>query len=71
MIIPRNQKKKVGPLFFIGIALMALSSVVRLFLSRGAHTNAAFGDGMIGFIFGLAIGIMLVGLVRQRRANRC
>ncbi len=70
MILPGNQKKKVGPLFFIGLALMTVAGIGRLFLSRGAHTDAAFGDGMIGFIFGLAIGVLLVGLVRQSRGAR-
>jgi len=72
MILPRNRKKNVGPLFFIGIALMSAASLGRLFLSRGTHIGAASVDGIIGFAFGIAIGVMLVGLVRQsRRANRC
>lgn len=72
MILPNNRKKNVGPLFFIGIALMSAAGLGRLFLSRGAHIGAASADGMIGFAFGLAIGLMLVGLLRQARGvNRC
>jgi hypothetical protein len=49
----------------IGMMCMAVAGSSRLFLQRFVHGDLA--DGVMGFLYGVAIAAMLLGLIMQRR----
>jgi hypothetical protein len=67
----RNSRQKFNPLLFTGIIILALAGGTRLLLHHGTHLSEANADGALGFLYGLAIGCMIVGLVRNSRRSKC
>jgi len=49
----------------IGMMCMAVAGSSHLFLQRYLHADLA--DGVMGFLYGVAIGTMVLGIVMQRR----
>lgn len=50
----------------IGLMLIAVANVTRLLLERHSSMPEGPRDGLIGLLFGLAIGCMVLGLWRSR-----
>jgi hypothetical protein len=52
----------------IGMALMAVASVLRLILERHSTMPEDPRDALVGLSYGLAIGCMLLGVWRMSRS---
>jgi len=51
----------------IGLACLALGGLARLFVRPGPHLSADLLDGMTGLLYGVAIALLLLHLVVNRR----
>lgn len=65
-----------NPRFFvvIGLFLMVIANFLRWGLHPGAHLSANTLDGILGFAYGVSIGVMLMGIIRlsrQRKSGTC
>ncbi len=54
----------------LGLIVMALRSVLQQFVDRGGHATNQSGF-LLGALFGIGLGLTLLGLWRNRRAGRC
>jgi hypothetical protein len=56
-------------MLFLGLVFLTLANVARVMLER--HSSMAEGprDAVVGVLFGVAIGCLLVGLWKDRRAR--
>ncbi len=61
------QVKNPRTLISLGMMFLAVAGMARLFLHPGPHLSANGVDGMIGFLYGLSIGTLLLGIRMQRR----
>ena len=62
-----RNRQQFKPLLFTGMVFLALAGLARLFFHRITHLPETLTDGVMGFLYGLAIGCMIWGLVRNRR----
>jgi len=53
----------------IGYAAMIPAGLSRWFLHPGAHLTENMKDGLQGFLYGIAIGAMMLGIWMQGRAK--
>jgi len=67
----RNRRQKFNPIIFIGLIILSLAGSARLLLQHNTHLSESNVDGAIGFLMGLAIGFMIVVLVRLSRRSKC
>ena len=51
----------------IGLVFLILASLSKWFLHRSASLSQNFVDGATGFLYGIAIGAMLLGLYLYSR----
>jgi hypothetical protein len=67
----RQHRPPFNRTLYIGLILMIVANVARMVLER--HTSMPEGprDGVLGVLFGLAIGSVLLGVWRMRRASNC
>lgn len=63
----RNRQQQFNPLLVTGMVILALAGLARLFFQRLTHLPESVTDGVMGLLYGLAIGCMIWGLVRNRR----
>jgi hypothetical protein len=64
-----TELKKPGTLIRIGLVFLILAGLSRLWL-RPAGMSADFNDGPTGFLYGVSIASLLVGLWKSRRGSR-
>ena len=50
----------------IGLATLVLASLANLFLRHVPDPAADLADGLKGFLYGIAIAAMLLGLIKRR-----
>jgi len=67
----RSQEKHPRMLLTLGLSFLVLGGVARLFLRPGARLSANLVDGMTGFLYGLAIALLVMNLIvnRQRQGG--
>jgi hypothetical protein len=53
----------------IGLVFLILASLWKLFVHPGATFSDGFVDGSTGFLYGLAIGTLLLGIWLTRRSR--
>ena len=63
----RSQEKHPRMLLTLGLSFLVLGGVARLFLRPGARLSANLVDGMTGFLYGLAIALLVMNLIVNRR----
>jgi hypothetical protein len=63
----RNRQQKFNPLLVTGMVILALAGLARLFFHRLTHLPEALTDGVMGLLYGVAIGCMIWGMARNRR----
>jgi len=63
----RSQEKHPRMLLMLGLSFLLLGALARLFLRPGAHLSANLVDGMTGFLYGLAITLLVMNLIVNRR----
>jgi hypothetical protein len=54
----------------VGLALIALANVSQFLITRHHVLSEDFGDGVSGFLFGVAIGTTLLGVYLRGRELR-
>ena len=60
-------KTRLHPVTFIGLAFLAVAGLARILLERHWTASERAIDPIVGCLYGIAIGAMLVGLWRQAR----
>jgi len=65
----RSQEKHPRMLQTLGLSFLVLGGLARLLLRPGAHLSANLVDGMTGFLYGLAIAILVLNLLTNRRQS--
>ncbi len=60
---------RLHPLSTIGLLLLALANVTTYVLSRHTTASEDLVDPVAGFLFGIAISTLLIGIVRQKRRH--
>jgi MFS-type transporter involved in bile tolerance (Atg22 family) len=51
----------------VGLVFLILASLAKWFLHRGPYRAEGLADGVTGFLFGVSIGAMLLGLYLHSR----
>jgi hypothetical protein len=51
----------------MGLVALILASLSKWFLQPGARLSDGWTDGITGFLYGVAIGLMLLGIWRKAR----
>jgi hypothetical protein len=64
-----QRRRPFNRTLMIGLAFMAVASVVRLLLERHSSIPEGPRDGAVGLLYGLAIGCTLLGVWRMRHAS--
>jgi hypothetical protein len=62
-----RNRQQFNPLLVTGMVFLALAGLARLFFHRLTHLPESVTDGVMGLLYGLAIGCMIWGLSRNRR----
>ena len=55
---------------FLGLALLVQANIARLVLERHPSMSEDLRDGLVGLLFGLAIGCLLLGLWRMNHPHK-
>ena len=63
----RNLLRRAEGLLRIGYAALIVASLAQWFLRPGPHLGGDAVDGAKGFLYGIAIGSLLLGLWQRRR----
>ena len=69
--------KNLNPLTTIGLVLLIVANVSSYLLKRGGNYTESFVDGTSGFLFGIAIAVLLCGIalsvrqIRQKTSSDC
>jgi hypothetical protein len=66
----RKQSRPFNRTMFAGLVLIAVSNTARWFLERHTAMPEDPRDALIGLLFGLAIGTLILGLWRQTHTRR-
>jgi hypothetical protein len=67
-MIYRNRNNRRNVPLVIGLLLLALANAARLFHPAGIP--AGFLDALMGFLYGISIGVLLVA-VRRKHGRQC
>jgi hypothetical protein len=59
------QRRPFNRLMFVGLALLAAANVIRWILERHTSMREDPRDAIVGLVFGLAIGTLVLGLWRK------
>jgi len=65
----RSQEKHPRLILSLGLSFLILGACARLFLRPSAHLSANLVDGMTGFLYGLAIALLVMNLIVNRRGG--
>jgi hypothetical protein len=57
------------PIFFAGLALLAVANVARVVLERHTSMPEDPRDAIVGVVFGLAFGCLIMGMWKARRVS--
>lgn len=68
-MILKLRKKNPNALMVLGMFFLVLGSVAR-YLPRIAHVSENLTDATQGFFMGVAIGLMILHLVMQKRMSQ-
>jgi hypothetical protein len=66
MMFP-NRRKKLGLTLNAGLVLLVIANVAAYFMQRGDHISESVSDGVSGWLFGMAITTLLIGIRRKNR----
>jgi hypothetical protein len=66
----RRHPQPFNRTLLLGMAFMAVANVVRVLLERHTAMPEDPRDALVGVLFGLAIGCMLLGLWRMNHPHR-
>lgn len=56
-------------LFVVGLSLLVIANATLFLVQRSHAANRTGGDALTGLLFGAAIGVLLLALVRRHRAT--
>jgi len=65
----RAKVPRLNPALILGFAMLAVANLF-LYLTKMLPLSGDVADPLNGFMFGTAIGAMLLGLVKQARLKR-
>lgn len=65
----KSRLKEPGIQIRIGLAALILASLAKWFLHPGEILSEGWTDGVTGFLYGVSIGFMLLGIWRKSRAG--
>lgn len=63
-----SRRRAFEPISFVGLFLLVLANVSRVVLERHTSMPEDPRDAIVGLIFGLAFGCLIMGIWRRRRA---
>jgi CHASE2 domain-containing sensor protein len=63
----RKTLKKPAVQLQMGLAFLVVASLTKWFLKPGAVLSVGWTDGIIGLMYGISIGLMLLGIWRNSR----
>jgi len=66
----RKKLKEPGFQIQTGLVFLVLASLSKWLLRPGAGISDPWTDGVIGFLYGISIGLMLLGIWRKSRRGR-
>ena len=61
-------RRRVYPVFFLGLVFLALANVTRVVLERHSSLAEDPRDGIVGLLFGVAFGWLILAMWTARRA---
>jgi hypothetical protein len=62
-----KRAKNFNPVTSIGLVFLIVANVSSYLLKRGGNFSESFVDGMSGFLFGVAIATLLLGIALSVR----
>lgn len=68
MLLQRRANSKM--IIAVGLALIAIANLSRFFIVRQHVFSEDVGDGVSGFVFGIAIGTTLLGIYLRGQSLR-
>ena len=69
MLLKRNVKAKV--VMSVGLVMLILANLGNYFLHRSGQFSETLADGGSGFLFGVAIATLLLGIAMNARELKC
>jgi hypothetical protein len=60
-----KRNPRLHPVTLVGLAFLAIAGITRMLLEQRPTISEHVVDPIVGFLYGIAIGAMLVGLWRQ------
>ena len=63
-------RRRFHPFFFPGLVFLALANVTRVVLERHSSLAEDPRDGIVGLLFGVAFGCLILTIWTGRRARR-
>lgn len=65
----RNAVKNPQTMIRIGLLFLVLASFARMFLHPGPHFSRGMVDGILGFLYGISIGLLILGLRKRQQCG--
>jgi uncharacterized membrane protein YadS len=65
-----RKNSRLHPLSFLGMVMLVIAGLTRMLFERQWHVSENVSDPILGVLYGVAIGAMLVGIWRQTRRQR-
>jgi hypothetical protein len=62
--------KNPQTIIFVGMLFMALAGISNFWFRHHSPVSENAGDGIMGFLYGVAIGTLLIGIWRRGRQRR-
>lgn len=63
----RHKLRNPARLIQVGLIFLGLASAAKLWLLPGSALNESWTDGLLGLLYGISIGCMLLGVWGRRR----
>lgn len=66
----RKKLKEPGFQLQLGLIFLGVASLVKWFLQPASGLSEDWTDGVVGFLYGISISLMLLGIWRNSRDGR-
>ena len=65
----REKLKQPGLQIQMGLVFLIIASLSKWFLEDSVKVSAPWADGFVGLLYGISIGLMLLGIWNKGRYN--